>query len=120
MEASPITTSMKVALGAPPSVHPTADMATCTDGGSGRASFAYDVEDTTGRAMPTMGALDAPSSACSPMDTAIGYASTIDAVATLTPLTPSTSTALAGSWRVYQRTIFLRVNHRRVPRPLTL
>ena len=56
MEAYQIATSMKDALGAPPSVHPTADMATYTDDGSGRATSTCDVEDMTGSAAPTTGA----------------------------------------------------------------
>jgi len=73
------------------------DMATYTDDGSGRAAFAYNVEDMTDHAMLATGALDAPSSACSPMDTAIGCASPIDAMAAPMPLKPSTCAATAGS-----------------------
>ena len=50
MEAYPIATSMKDASGAPPSVHPAADTATCMDDSSDRVASAYDVEDMTGRA----------------------------------------------------------------------
>jgi len=119
-EACPITTPAKDASGAPPSVRPAADTATYTNGGSGRASSACDVEDTTSRAAPATGAPDTPSSACSPVDTAIGCASPVDAVATPTPLTPSTGAATAGSWRVCRRRIFFRASRRRVPRPPTL
>ena len=60
------------------------------DDGSGRATSAYNVEDTTGRAVPTMGALEGPFFACSPMDAAIGCASPIDAVAVPMPVTLTT------------------------------
>ena len=96
-EACHVATSTKDALGAPPSVRPTANMATYMDGGSSCASSAYDVEDTTGHAAPATGAPDAPSSACSPMDVAIDCASLVDAVATPAPLMLATSVVLAGS-----------------------
>ena len=67
-------------------MRPTADMATRTDNGSGHTAFACDVKDTTGRAALATGASDAPSSAYSPMDAAIGYASSVDTVAAPTPL----------------------------------
>jgi len=67
------------------------------DEGSGRAASYYDVEDMTGRTTPTTGTLDMPSSACSPMETAIGCASLIDAVAAPTPLTLTTGATPAGS-----------------------
>ena len=111
---------MNDVLGVPPSVYPAMDMATYTDDGSGHATSAYDVEDTTGRAVPTTSALDAPSSAYSPMDTAIDCASPVDAVAAPTPLTLTTSTALVGSWHVSQRKIFFSASRRRAPRPPTL
>jgi len=96
-EACPITTSVKDASGAPPSVRPTANMATCTDDASGRAPSAYDLEDTTSHAVPTTGALDVPYSSWSPIDTAIGCASPVDTVAAPTPLTLTTGAAPAGS-----------------------
>ena len=88
---------MKDASGAPPSIRPIADTTTYTDDGSSRAAFACDVKDMTGHATPTTGAPDVPSFACSPMDVAIDYASPVDAMAALTPLTPSTGTVSAGS-----------------------
>ena len=93
MEACPITTSMKDALGAPPSVCPTADTATYTDHGSSRTTSACDVEDKTDHATPTTGAPDMPSSACSPVDIAIGCASPVNAVAAPTQLTLTTGAA---------------------------
>ena len=71
---------MKDALGAPYFVCPIVDTATCIDDGSSHASSAYDIEDMTGRTMPTTGTPDAPFFACSPMDAAIGCASPVDAV----------------------------------------
>ena len=120
MEACPITTSMKDASGAPPSVCPTVDMATYMDNGSDCAASVYDVEDTTGRARTTTGAPDAPSSACSPVDIAINCTSLLDVVATLNPLALTTGMASAGSWRICQRRIFFGASRRRVPRPPTL
>ena len=99
-EACPIATSTKDASGALPSIRPTADMATYTDDGSGRAAFTYDIEDMTGHAAPTMGAPDMPSFAFSPMDADIDCASSVDALAALTPLTLITGVAPAGSWCV--------------------
>ena len=87
MEAYPVATFVKDASGAPPSIRPTIDMATCIDGGFDRASSTYDVEDMTGCTVPTMGTLDAPSSTCSPMDVAISCASSDDTMATPMPLT---------------------------------
>ena len=98
-----------------PSIFPIVDTATCMDNGSDSAAFAHDVEDMTGCAAPTTGALDAPSP-----DAAISYASSVDAVATLTPLALTTNAAPAVSWRVCRRRIFFGVSHRRVPRPPTL
>ena len=72
-------------------------MATYTDGGSGRTSSACDAEDTIGCAVPAMGTLDAPSTAYSPMDAAIGYASLVDAVAAPAPLSLTSIMAPAGS-----------------------
>ena len=91
-EACPVVTSVKNASGAPLSVHPTADTATCTDNGSSHATSAHDIEDLTGRAAPAMGTPDV-SSTCSPMDAAIGYASLVDVVAAPTPLTLTTGAA---------------------------
>ena len=88
---------MKDALGAPPSVRPTADTATCMDDGSSRASSAYDIEDTTGRATPTTSAPNVPSFTCSPVDAAIGCASPVDVMAALTPLSLTSSVALVSS-----------------------
>jgi len=87
-------------------------MATYMNDGSGHAASAYDIEDTTGRAAPTTGVLDAPSFACSPMDVAIGYASPVDVVAAPTPFTLTTGAAPAGSWRVCQRMIFFEASRR--------
>ena len=97
VEGCPIATSMKDASRASPSICPAMDMATCTDDGSGCAAFAYVVKDTTGYTAPAMGAPDAPSSAYSPMDVAIGCDSPIDTVAAPTPLMPTTGTTPAGS-----------------------
>ena len=116
-EACSIATSMKDALGAPPSVRPTADTATHTDDSSGHAAFACDIEDTTGRAKLTTGALDAPSSSYSPVDAAIGYTSLVNAEASPTPLTLTTGTTPSGFWRVCQRGIFFGASHRRAPCP---
>jgi len=55
-EACPIATSTKDASGAPPSVHPDVDMATCMDGSSSHTSSAYDAEDTISHAAPATGA----------------------------------------------------------------
>jgi len=74
--AFPFTTSMKDALSMPPFIYPTDDM--------------------TGRATPATGALDAPSSACSPMDATNRCASPIDTVVDPTPLTLTTSATSAG------------------------
>ena len=95
--ARPVATSTKDALGVPPSVRPTVDMATCTNGGSGRTSSTYDTGDMIVNATPTTGALDVPSSACTPMDTNTGCASSVNAMAAPTPLTLTTSAAPAGS-----------------------
>ena len=91
MEACLIATSTKDASGVPPSICTAADMATCMDGGFSHAS-ACDIKDTTGHATLATGALDTPSSIYSPMDTAIGCASSVDVVATPAPLplTPGT------------------------------
>ena len=62
------------------------DTATCMDDGSGRAASTRDVEDMTSRAACTTGTLDTPSSTYSPMDAAIGCASSVDAVAAPTLL----------------------------------
>ena len=96
-EACLIATSMKDALGVPPSVRPATNTATYMNDGSGRAASACNIEDTTGRTAPTTGAPDVPSFVCSPMDAAIGYASPVDVVATPMPLTPSTGAAIVGS-----------------------
>ena len=84
----------------PPSVYPATDMDTYTYNDSDHAASAYDVEDTTGRTTPATGTLDVPSSTCSPVDTAIGCASPVDAVAAATPLTLITGAAPAGYWRI--------------------
>ena len=81
MEACPIATSAKDASGALPSAHPTANTATCTDDSSGCAASTYDIEDTTGRVEATTGAPDALSSTYSPVDVAIGCASSVNAMA---------------------------------------
>ena len=96
-EACPIATSTMDASGVPPSLRPTADMATYMDGGSVHASFAYDIEDTISHAVPATATPDVPSFTCSPVDMDIGYASPIDVVAAPTPLTHSISAAIAGS-----------------------
>ena len=97
-EAYLVATSTKDASGAPPSIHPIMDMATYTDDGSSHAASACDIEDMTSHTVPTTGALDAPSSACSPMDAAIGCASSVDAMAAPTPLMLTTGAAAANSW----------------------
>ena len=97
MEACPVATSAKDALGVPPSVHPTTDTATCTNNGFGHATSAYDVEYMTSHAVPAKGAPDVPSSSCSPMDSAIGCTSPVNVVAAPTPLTLTTGAAPAGS-----------------------
>ena len=74
-EACPIATSTKDASGAPLSIHLTADMATYMADGFGHAASARDIEDMTDSATPTTGAPAMPSSASSPMDTAISCAS---------------------------------------------
>ena len=96
-EAYLVATSTKDALGVPPSVRSAMDMATCMDDGSGHAASACDIKDTTGHAAPTMGTPDMPSSTCSPMDAAIGCASSIDVVAAPTPLMLTTSAVPVGS-----------------------
>ena len=71
-ETCPITTSAKDASGVPLSIRPTADMATCTNGGSSRTSSTYDAEDTVGHAAHATDPPDKTSSACSLVDTSTG------------------------------------------------
>jgi len=76
-------------------------MATCKDDGLGCVIFAYDIAATPGHATFTMGASDTPSSVCSPMDAATGYAPLVDAMAALAPLPLASGVTPVGSWRVY-------------------
>ena len=72
-------------------------MATCTNDGSSRATSTYDVENMTDCSTPATGAPDTPSSTCSPIDVAISYASSVDAMATPMPLMHTTGEAPTGS-----------------------
>ena len=97
MKAYPIATSVKDASGAPASIHPATNMATCMDDSSGRAASACDVEAMIGCVVLAKGTPDMPSSACSAVGTVVVYASPVDAVATPTLLTLTTDTAPASS-----------------------
>jgi hypothetical protein len=99
-EACPVTTSAKDTSGASSSVRPVVDASAYTDDGFGCAVSACDVAAAPSRATSTIGALDAPSSICSHVDTATGRASPISIVATPAPLLLAPSTTPADSWRV--------------------
>ena len=120
-EAYPVATSAKDASGVPLSVRCTTDMATCTNDGSGRAASAHDIEDTTGHAVPATGTPDARPFVCSPVDTAIGWASSVDATADPAPLPLTYGATSADFWCVCRRArLFFRASLRRVPYPPTL
>jgi hypothetical protein len=103
VEASPITMSTKDTSGVSSSVCPTVNATACADGSSGCVVSAYDVAAAPSRATSAMGALDMPSSICSPMDVATGRAFPVDAMAAPALLLLTSDMAPTDSWCAGQR-----------------
>jgi hypothetical protein len=82
------------------SIHPIADATTYAEDGSGCAVSTCDIAAAPGRTTSAIGALDASSSVCSPMDAANGGTSPAGVVAIPVLLSLASGVTLVDSWHV--------------------